>query len=288
VTHVNGQLPMAFLRPIAGGSLSRDAAASWNLMNCEARKAGVELRPLGPASSYRPLDIQVRFWDAFQHGGNVAARPGTSNHGWGRAVDLADPPSMRPVFDRIAHKYGWSHAEGARVGESWHVTFVGGFTCPDPGADGSAAPPPRVTRRNAAKHPDEVRRLQRFLMRAGFLPPDWKVTADYGDTVRSAVWQFRARAAMKPCSDVDAACWEKLRCDPYAGLTDAERKMVCEYDFLTRTKGDADRRRALVELMTTKRKEIWRAASSDPRGWKPNQRTVRFEILKARTQEATP
>ena len=284
MTHVNGQLPMAFLRPIAGGSLSRDATASWNLMNCEARKAGVELRPLGPASSYRPLDIQVRFWDAFQHGGNVAARPGTSNHGWGRAVDLADPPSMRPVFDRIAHKYGWSHAEGARVGEAWHVTCERSVRCHDPGPAGANLAPPTITRANAGRHPKQVMRLQRMLMRAASLPPSWTVTGEYGDEVRSAVWHFRKRNALKPSSKVDEACWLKLREDRYDGLTEHERAMVTEFDFLELTGGDPTRRLALVEAMTRKRKAIWRAARSDPRGWNANRRRDRFEILKARTE----
>lgn len=286
MTYANGNLPEAFLRPIAGGMLAGDAAASWNLMNCEARKAGVELRPLGPNSSYRPLAVQVQFWDAYQHGGNVAARPGTSNHGWGRAVDLADPPSMRPVFDRIAHKYGWSHAEGARVGEAWHVTCENPVHCNDPGPDGANLVPPTITRANASRHPKHVIRLQRMLKRAAYLPPSWDATAEYGDEVRSAVWQFRKRNALKPSSKVDAQCWLKLREDRYDGLTEKERALVTEFDYLELTGGDPDRRRALIEAMTSKRKEIWRAADSDPRGWKANRRRDRFEILKARTQRS--
>jgi hypothetical protein len=286
VTHVNGNLPQTFLRPITDGALAKDAAASWNLMNCEARKAGIELRPLGPASSYRSLAIQVDFWNAYQRGGNVAARPGTSNHGWGRAVDLADPPSMRPVFDRIAHKYGWSQAEGARVGEAWHVTCVSPIRCHDPGPDGENLVPPTITRANAGRHPKQVIRLQRMLKRAAYLPPSWKASGEYGDEVRSAVWQFRKRNALKPSSKVDAPCWLKLREDRYDGLTEKERGMVTEFDYLEHSGGDPERRLALVEAMTNKRKDIWRAADSDPRGWNANRRRDRFEILKARTQRS--
>ena len=283
MTHLNGKLPPSFLRPIAGGMLARDAAASWNLLNCEARKAGVELRPLGPVSSYRPFAAQVEFWNTFQRGGNPAARPGTSNHGWGRAIDLADPDRMRPVFDRIAHKYGWSHDEGARVGEAWHVTCDRIVSCPDPGPDGANLAPPTITRANAGRHPKQVTRLQRMLKRAAYLPPSWKVNDDYGEEVRSAVWQFRKRHALKPSSKVDAPCWLKLKQDPYDGLTEAERALVGEFDYLVLTNGDGARREALAEQMTGKRKEIWRAAKTDARGWDANRRRDRFEILKART-----
>ena len=104
--------------------------------------------------------------------------------------------------------------------------------------------------------------------------------------MRSAVWQFRKHNALKPSSKVDAKCWLKLREDRYDGLTEKERAMVTEFDFLELTGGDADRRLALVEAMTNKRKEIWRAADSDPRGWNANRRRDRFEILKARTQRS--
>jgi hypothetical protein len=30
-------------------------------------------------------------------------------------------------------EFGWSHAEGQRVGEWWHYIYVGGFHRPDPG-----------------------------------------------------------------------------------------------------------------------------------------------------------
>lgn len=286
MTNANGNLPATFLAPIAGGSLARDAAASWNLMNCEARKAGVELRPLGPSSSYRTYATQVEFWNLYQRGGNPAAHPGTSNHGWGRAVDLADPDGMRPVFDRIAHKYGWSHAEGARVGEKWHVTCESPVRCHDPGPDGEDLVPPTITRANASKHPKQVIRLQRMLKRAAYLPPSWKATDDFGDEVRSAVWRFRKLNALKPSSKVDAECWLKLREDRYDGLTEKERAIVTEFDYLELTGGDPDRRQALVEAMTNKRKEIWRAADSDARGWNANRRRDRFEILKARTQRS--
>lgn len=284
----NGRIPDALLKPIAGGRLTSDAAACWNQMNIEARRMGIEFRPFGPNSSYRTYDKQVEFWNLFQHGGNPAARPGTSNHGFGKAVDLADPDHMRPVFDRIGAKYGWSHAEGARVGEAWHVTYVGGVNGPDPGPDGSAAPPATVTKANAGRHADEVRRIERFLVRAGFLAPGWKVSGVYAEPVRSAVWQFRRACALQPSSTVDAACWERLGRDPYSGLTDAERALVTEYDYLKRTNGPAERRQELRERMTAKRKEIWRAAGADPRGWEPNHRRTRFEILKSRTEETTP
>lgn len=74
-------------------------------------------------------------------GTSAAAVPGTSNHGSGRAVDVAtarragdlpyaqavvftnfdDPDRIR--FLKIAAKHGWYDTEGRSVGEWWHLTW---------------------------------------------------------------------------------------------------------------------------------------------------------------------
>lgn len=119
---VNGRLPSTDLAPIPGGRLRKDAAAAWNAMN---EAAGGGLRPTGPQSSYRDYANQVRFWNLYQSGqGNLAARPGTSNHGWGVAVDLA-AQWMRTWIDQHGAKFGWRKTEA--MGEWWHVNYVGGY-----------------------------------------------------------------------------------------------------------------------------------------------------------------
>jgi hypothetical protein len=128
MAYLNGRLPDSALRSIPGGRLEISAAAAWNAMN---EALGGILRPLGNASSYRLYAIQVYFWNLYLSGrGNLAARPGTSNHGWGKAVDLA-ALFMRHAIDRAGRAFGWAKVEAPS--EWWHVNYVGGFKPrPDP------------------------------------------------------------------------------------------------------------------------------------------------------------
>jgi D-alanyl-D-alanine carboxypeptidase len=104
----NGRLSPAELAPIAQGQLRRDCAAAWNAMNVEARTLDCELLPNGSKSSYRTYAQQVELWQLYQQGkGALAAHPGSSNHGWGLAVDVATV-EMRRMIDRIGEKYGWA------------------------------------------------------------------------------------------------------------------------------------------------------------------------------------
>ena len=121
----NGNLPSSMLTVVPPGRLERNAAAAWN---AGPGKAGCKL--LGPNSGYRSYAMQSYYWSLYTSGrGNLAARPGTSNHGWGRAVDLA-APWMRTWIDRNGARYGWRKTESAS--EWWHVNYVGGFTAPRP------------------------------------------------------------------------------------------------------------------------------------------------------------
>lgn len=119
----NGRLPASALAPIPGGQLSKPAAAAWN-----AGPAKAGLRPLGPNSSYRNYAGQVYYWNLWKSGrGNLAAVPGTSNHGLGIAVDLKEP-WMRTWINQHGARYGWRKVEAP--GEWWHVNYVGGFRPP--------------------------------------------------------------------------------------------------------------------------------------------------------------
>lgn len=94
---------------------------------------GVWIAPLGPSSSYRTYAQQSYFWNLYRSGrGNVAAFPGTSNHGLGIAVDVATQ-QMAYYIRRYGSRFGWSWDEGRRVGEWWHFRYVGGYRRkPDP------------------------------------------------------------------------------------------------------------------------------------------------------------
>ena len=139
----NGRLPSSDLAPIAGGQLTKEAAAGFNAMNVDSRKRyGVELRPTGSMSSYRTYAQQQYLWELYQSGkGNLAAVPGTSNHGWGVAVDFATP-QMRSIVDQIGAKYGWSKSWSDAPSEWWHIRYQSGhYSGKDPGPDGRGGKP---------------------------------------------------------------------------------------------------------------------------------------------------
>ena len=116
----NGSLPSSQLTVVPPGRLEKNAAAAWN---AGPGKAGCKL--LGPNSGYRSYAMQVYYWNLYTSGrGNLAARPGTSNHGWGRAADLA-APWMRSWIDAHGARYGWKKTEA--FSEWWHVNYVGGY-----------------------------------------------------------------------------------------------------------------------------------------------------------------
>jgi hypothetical protein len=144
----NGKLPPSELAPIAQGRLAVDAAAAWNAMNVEARRRGCELLPTGSMSSYRTYDQQVYLWREYQAGrGSLAARPGSSNHGWGLAVDAANK-QMWDMIARIGAPYGWQKQWSDAPNEAWHHSYRKGiYRGPDPGPYGRQAPhepPPQV------------------------------------------------------------------------------------------------------------------------------------------------
>lgn len=109
--------------PIPGGRLWVPAARSWNRMRAAFIADGGDpddFMPAGPASSSRTLGQQDYFWE---NQPPPAAKPGTSNHGWGIAVDVKTRAAAAWIMAH-GHKYGWSHDEGERVGEWWHFRMV--------------------------------------------------------------------------------------------------------------------------------------------------------------------
>jgi D-alanyl-D-alanine carboxypeptidase len=120
----NGVFTSANTDAIPGGRLWPEAALTWNAMRATAIRNGIpasEFMPRGPNSSARTLAAQRWFWT---HQPPPAAYPGTSNHGWGIAVDVKTRRAAAWLM-RKAHRFGWSHDEGARVGEWWHFRYVG-------------------------------------------------------------------------------------------------------------------------------------------------------------------
>ena len=125
----NGMLPESALCPLdvgGGHRLRADAAAAFNRLYA----AG------GPCvtDSYRTYAGQV---DVFRRKPDLAAVPGTSNHGWGVAVDFGcgadsfDSPAYAWLKSN-AGRFGFAHPLWAEPGgsrpEPWHWEYVGGGT----------------------------------------------------------------------------------------------------------------------------------------------------------------
>lgn len=124
---LNGQLASSELSPIPGGQLEHLAAAAWNAPQGPAAN---NLRPSGPNSSYRLKSPESQYGTQeyfYSHQPPLAAYPGTSNHGWGKAVDLAEE-WMRGWIDDHGARFGWKKTEA--FSEWWHVNYVGGVSFP--------------------------------------------------------------------------------------------------------------------------------------------------------------
>lgn len=128
----NGRLDRSTLVQIRPGLLLRaDAAASFARMNVAFRKRFG--RDIGVTDAYRDFAQQE---DVKRRKGNLAAKPGTSNHGWGIALDLATNINVHTSeehawMDAYASRYGWINPLWARDNnpsngafEPWHWEYV--------------------------------------------------------------------------------------------------------------------------------------------------------------------
>jgi hypothetical protein len=137
----NGRLAPEGLVPVAGVRLAPEAAAAFADLLAAARRDGV---PIVVTDGYRSYEAQV---DVKARKPHLAATPGTSQHGWGIAVDLDTGATDMAWFHANAGAYGWVLPAWARPGgskpEPWHWEYVGGVapptsapTTPPPIADG--------------------------------------------------------------------------------------------------------------------------------------------------------
>jgi hypothetical protein len=127
----NGLIPPSAMCPlgVAGHSLRCDAAAAYRAMSTAFADAFGT--PICITDSYRTYASQVRLYGQKPA---LAAVPGTSNHGWGLAVDLCGG------IERFrTAQYNWMKANSARFGflhpdwaepgngreEPWHWEYAG-------------------------------------------------------------------------------------------------------------------------------------------------------------------
>lgn len=127
----NGNLPDSDLVSLSwnGVRVAKEAAPSLELLN-KAFKARFN-RNLSVTDGYRTF-AQQRITKALK--GNLAATPGTSNHGLGLAVDLGGGVNSYATQEYEwmllnAGKWGWVNPTWAQRGgskpEPWHWEFVG-------------------------------------------------------------------------------------------------------------------------------------------------------------------
>jgi D-alanyl-D-alanine carboxypeptidase len=117
----NGKIPANALEPVGDTKfkLWAPAAESLTTMIADAKKDGVTI---GINESYRPYDEQVAL--AKQKGlysqGGLAAKPGTSEHGWGMAADLQLNGQALTWMRQNAGKYGFDNNVPR---ENWHWAY---------------------------------------------------------------------------------------------------------------------------------------------------------------------
>ncbi|MDQ2677858.1 MAG: M15 family metallopeptidase [Actinomycetota bacterium] len=117
----NGRIPSDRLTSIGVGShkLYAPAAAAYRAMTADAAAQGVDI---GITDSYRSFESQVEL--AGRKGlysqGGLAATPGTSNHGWGLAVDLDLDPSAQQWMRDNGWRYGFVEDTPR---EPWHWAY---------------------------------------------------------------------------------------------------------------------------------------------------------------------
>ena len=118
----NGHIPETTLAPITGSSerMWAPAAQHLNDLLADAKKAGVSI---SVTDGYRSYDDQVAI--AKEKGlytqGGLAAAPGTSEHGWGLAVDLGLDATSQAWMKQHAKDYGFVDNVPR---ESWHWEFA--------------------------------------------------------------------------------------------------------------------------------------------------------------------
>jgi LAS superfamily LD-carboxypeptidase LdcB len=134
-------------------TLVRPAAHAWAALVAAAERDG---HTLVPFSTYRSYDRQKalflarysttykanvdrKIWEGktwYKHTGATTAAPGTSNHGWGLAVDVRVKRGgvERPIDDPAVawlvaneHRFGFSHEIQS---EPWHIRYWAGDNSP--------------------------------------------------------------------------------------------------------------------------------------------------------------
>ena len=167
----NGKLPANLLRNIKApnGQLHPLAATAWNALQLAAYFDGIELKHVG---AYRPYERQIALFRErytskptgrtpqvtrtyqgatwyLKKGMAPAGTPGTSNHGWGLAIDISNCSGKRlewllgdgfATSNALKFGFTWEVKDGANA-EAWHIRYVCGDKLPQAVLDAVAAFP---------------------------------------------------------------------------------------------------------------------------------------------------
>lgn len=169
----NGEINPALLRTIKApnGLLHHHAATAWNAMQLAAYFDGIELKHVG---AYRPLPQQIALFNTryqatptgrtpqvtrtymgktwyLKKGVAPASSPGSSNHGWGLAIDVASCSGARLAWllgdgfstsNALKYGFSWEVADSKNPNsEAWHIRWVCGDTLPQAVVEAIAAFP---------------------------------------------------------------------------------------------------------------------------------------------------
>ena len=217
----NGRLKKSELEPIAGGGqLEKQAARAWNaLARMLKLEHGIDVQV---TDSYRPLgkpgDLkagrwsQYAAWERYQAGGNLAAHPGTSNHGAGRALDL--PGATAAAVAKYGDPFGWNHAHTDAPREPWHHLWLANETNHALVARWSTSQPGQ--RIQPGDHGPGVLELKHRLAAWGAWPRAWRVDDRYAGRTNQAVRAFQKAHHLKPDGIVGPGTWRALNTRPPA------------------------------------------------------------------------
>ena len=168
MAHVNGLIPTSALTALSvGGHLLATPARAFEEWRRQAAAAGRTLTITSVADAYRPLAVQervflqryipqatgggiygdVRHYKGVRYvrrHGAAAAVPGTSNHGRGLAIDVANAGPFGGAFHdwmlKTGPELGWSNVEGRSVNEPWHWVHDSVTIAASGSTAGAAAP----------------------------------------------------------------------------------------------------------------------------------------------------
>lgn len=151
----NGRLPQRLLQKVErGGRLHQCAANAYGAMDAAANAEGIDLAPTSPADTYRSFDVQeYGFFQRYTDKPTAMmmrrqrpriyqgkhwylkpkmapmAVPGTSNHGLGLAVDIANASGKRLAWleaNAVSFGFSWEVVPE----EPWHLRYVAGDKVP--------------------------------------------------------------------------------------------------------------------------------------------------------------